>query len=347
MVQGAVGGEAARKCLNSIRKHLPGAEIILSTWQGSDITGLDYDVLVLSKDPGAKYFNTGYSVLNNGNRQIVSSSAGMKKATRKYILRFRTDFVLESNEFLRYWDAYPKRRAEYALFSHRVLADVLFSRFCAHTTGIPTPFHISDFWMFGLADDVKEYYCSAPILKENELGEYDFVHPERVPYPDMTFKFPLEQHFCYSYVKSKIPELELRDWSDWNSTNIDLANNIIFNNFVLLSHDQSGIWSDKHAWSILTEDYVHGIINHYYFQDRYKFYCDPSYTPRRLRKTDENPFADMLRVLREPVKFLYRCARRVYDWARAVVSLLYRAIKKKTLAILRSVGHKSVLKTPE
>ena len=52
VVQGAVDPKNTPKCLTSIRKYLPGAEIILSTWEGTDCTGLDYDVLVLNKDPG-------------------------------------------------------------------------------------------------------------------------------------------------------------------------------------------------------------------------------------------------------------------------------------------------------
>ena len=53
IVQGAINKNETIKCLQSIRQYLPGAEIILSTWEGSNITDLDYDNLILSKDPGA------------------------------------------------------------------------------------------------------------------------------------------------------------------------------------------------------------------------------------------------------------------------------------------------------
>ena len=63
VVQGAIAGPSkdgkaypTRDCLLSIRRRLPGAEIILSTWKGSDVTGLDYDQLVLNDDPGAVEF---------------------------------------------------------------------------------------------------------------------------------------------------------------------------------------------------------------------------------------------------------------------------------------------------
>ena len=46
IVQGAIDIAETPKCLASIRKHLPEAEIILSTWNNEPVEGLDYDVLV-------------------------------------------------------------------------------------------------------------------------------------------------------------------------------------------------------------------------------------------------------------------------------------------------------------
>lgn len=46
VVQGAIDPHLTPMCLQSIRKHLPGAEIILSTWQNSRVDGLNYDKLV-------------------------------------------------------------------------------------------------------------------------------------------------------------------------------------------------------------------------------------------------------------------------------------------------------------
>ena len=44
IVQGPINKKETPKCLKSIRKFLPEAEIILSTWQGTDISNLDYDI---------------------------------------------------------------------------------------------------------------------------------------------------------------------------------------------------------------------------------------------------------------------------------------------------------------
>ena len=77
VVQGAINKEETPKCLKSIRKFLPEAEIILSTWEGSDISAIDglYDVLLLNKDPGCGYYYKNESGIksNNLNRQLVST----------------------------------------------------------------------------------------------------------------------------------------------------------------------------------------------------------------------------------------------------------------------------------
>ena len=65
IVQGAVDKKITPKTLKSVRKYLPNAEIILSTWEGTDISGLDYDIVLLSKDPGAYIFDWESKKLNN------------------------------------------------------------------------------------------------------------------------------------------------------------------------------------------------------------------------------------------------------------------------------------------
>ena len=81
VVQGAIDQNNTPLCITSIRKYLPKAEIILSTWEGSDTENLDYDILVLNKDPGG-YRDICTKFVNNLNRQLVSTSNGIKKASK-------------------------------------------------------------------------------------------------------------------------------------------------------------------------------------------------------------------------------------------------------------------------
>jgi hypothetical protein len=81
IVQGAIDPKLTLPCLRSIRAHLPGAEIILSTWEGSKTEGLDCDLLVLNADPGGKKHDFVHDGVNNTNRQLVSIQGGLAKAS--------------------------------------------------------------------------------------------------------------------------------------------------------------------------------------------------------------------------------------------------------------------------
>ena len=98
VVQGAINSEVTPKCLESIRKYLPEAEIILSTWEGSDVVRLDYDKLILNKDPGGADCSRDGKGINNCNRELVSTFEGLKLANRKYALKIRSDIVFINNK---------------------------------------------------------------------------------------------------------------------------------------------------------------------------------------------------------------------------------------------------------
>ena len=120
VVQGAISDKFTKRVLVSIRKYLPKSEIILSTWKGSDVSDLDYDQLVLSKDPGTKILLNNNIPLNL-NRQITSTLNGLRKATRKFALKIRTDIELTSDSFLNYFNKYNDYDYSYKFFQNRIL----------------------------------------------------------------------------------------------------------------------------------------------------------------------------------------------------------------------------------
>lgn len=102
VVQGAINPTETPKTLKSIREYLPDAQIILSTWEGADVNGLDYDILIENKDPGTVLLisRKNKKIYNNVNRQLLSIQEGLKKVERKYTLKFRSDLILENANFL-------------------------------------------------------------------------------------------------------------------------------------------------------------------------------------------------------------------------------------------------------
>ena len=143
------------RSLASVREHLPGARLILSTWPDQDLSGLDYDELVISDDPGPNiigYRNDGSPRQENYNRQIVSSLAGLRRVTTRYAMKLRADNYLTGDQFKRLQQAYPKRCASYRFLTERVVVNNTFTR--EYAKGQPVAFHACDFFYFGLTADV-------------------------------------------------------------------------------------------------------------------------------------------------------------------------------------------------
>lgn len=280
LVQGPINMEITPQSIESVRKYLPEAEIILSTWVGSNTTSLDYDILVLSEDPGGTIVNWPHIITNNCNRQLVGIQNGLKKVKRKYCLKLRTDFILLNDNILKYWDRFPFMGNTFKIFKHRILTCSVFSQIHAGPKKMPLPFDPSDFYLFALTKDLKDYFLDTVLMREDELTGYEpkFLYPDKLPFEGRGSKFSPEQHYCLSWVKRHIDGVKYADYTDWNDENFQLSNNILFSNFAFLSPAQSGITGEKYDRIMKMEDkFDDGMISYKKFQEIYKTYFDSNY----------------------------------------------------------------------
>ncbi len=148
--QFAVTEETTKVVCQRLKNLFPESELILSTWEGEQVEGIVYDKVLFNADPGA--YGCNYNdpkLLNNCNRMIVSTLAGIKAASRPYILRVRSDLFLVSKKFLHYFDKFPLYNKEYQFVKSRILAFSMWSirghKTCMFT--MAKPFHISD-WAY-------------------------------------------------------------------------------------------------------------------------------------------------------------------------------------------------------
>jgi len=245
VVQGAINKNLTPLCLKSIRKCLPDAKIILSTWEGSNIENLEFDEVVLNKDPGALECNIRkeYPIINNGNRQLVSVQQGLKRVRTKYALKMRTDLAMLGDDILFYFNSFPKRTDDFKLFKSRVIVGELFTRHNFHffTQGewhsVPKPFHPSDWFMFGETEDLRTYFEDTPLIPDEDMSNYLLKYPERCynnKYP-WSWRYATEQYYCYEAFKRKFPEIKFDDWTDWDDERIIISEKFIKNNFIILN----------------------------------------------------------------------------------------------------------------
>lgn len=312
IVQGGINAKETPLCLKSIRKYLPEAEIILSTWEGADVSELDYDVLILNKDPGAQsYLQNGKYYYNNINRQLLSTQEGLKRAKRTYSMKLRSDLILTGNKFLEQFDKFQKRSGNYNLFKRKILVPALFTkhtfRYNKHTL-YPIPFHISDWWFFGLTEDLKEYFLQTELVKEPEFTEYFNFNNKVSPYGDIKFKFAPEQYYGYSCFARNFSNIFMQDASDFNDKIIEIARECIVNNFIVLDFKHSGIYLKKYWYSRdekgAGEQYL-DLYCFYKYEYEYKKFCDSNYqiTDNEQKLFSNNDYAlDYLRMYKHLVR---------------------------------------------
>lgn len=165
------------RVLSSVRQYLPGAELILSTWNGSDAAAaLNPDLLVMSPDPGGMRYRSGHAFENNVNRQIRSTLAGLRQATRPYALKLRSDLELTGTGFLDAAERFPARMGSHRVFQRRVVISSLFTVNPQH--GGITLFHPGDWVQFGLTADLLKLW-KVPEANEEGLMRWYERHPVR------------------------------------------------------------------------------------------------------------------------------------------------------------------------
>lgn len=263
------------KCLNSIREYLPGAKIILSTWPNQNLQGLDYDQLVLCDDPGPnirQYKQNGEPRYYNNNRQIISTSEGLKQVNTKYAMKLRSDNYLTSNDFVRLQAKFRKRCDEYKFLQERVVMSNVFAR--QYSKGHKVAFHLNDFFYFGLTDDLLTMW-DLPLVK-------DFIPSEKQAYHDSHPNYVIDcaQLFWLMALNKFDTNIQLKHLLD-NSKDKLMQSNICYaNNVVIASPEEIGLGLCTRFLRKSRVSKPKGKCSHIYFyewQVLYKKYCDPKF----------------------------------------------------------------------
>ena len=129
-VSGRVDPALTSRCLRSLRRRLPGAEIVMATWDYCDVPDAWrplYDRLLRLPDPGAEYYDAGRTKLCNVARILDAASRGVAAASRPRVLRMRSDMELRSSGFLDYADRFPLRDQSITVARRKIVTGSLFS----------------------------------------------------------------------------------------------------------------------------------------------------------------------------------------------------------------------------
>ncbi len=236
-------------CLR-IKELFPQSELILSTWEGAKTDGIVYDKLVLSSDPGGVWFDLeDRNFTNNCNRLIVSTQAGIQAATRKYVLKLRSDLFVLSKSFLNYFDRFPHFDKKLKFVKNRIIAFSL-DTIKGHKIGDfiqMRPYHISDWAYFGYKEDLWDLY-NVPLTEEPEFSRYFMDRPKHFfdIHPARLWKMPPEQYITLNFLK-KHTDIEFEHMSDVGHQNVWRSEQLLSNNFLVLDQTQFALFSLKYA----------------------------------------------------------------------------------------------------
>jgi hypothetical protein len=275
-VAGAEEG-MTQAAVRSVRKVLPGAKVIVSTWLGSAAEALGADHIVYSPDPGSNPYGPGKRP-NNVNRQIAAMRAGLERVTTRWTLKLRSDTVLVSDGMVSRWGRYPERHPYLRVFDRRIVTSALLTYH--PTLGLrsnlftPFLFHVNDMIQFGLTTDMRRLW-GIPFMpeadfsyfsKEALVGKLDNISNRRVP-----------EDYIWTRVLQAAGFPTNDSWLDFQPKLLPLSELSIVNNFQLLDHADMGFVCLKYP-NFGDDHHPIGVpfFTHRKWLSLYGRHCDPS-----------------------------------------------------------------------
>lgn len=261
VIQGPVKRKYLTRCLESVKQHLPNAQIIISAWD-EDLSQYDADVKINNSPiPPSQCSKLDGALGNNLNRQLVSTISGLKRATRKYSVKMRGDIILSCDAFLRYYIVFPELRNEkYAFSRQRMLITNLFTRSPKKSSFL---FHPSDIVMFGLTADLIDYF-DIPLQSDFDV-EYFLLHDKESPKSKLWSSrlFP-EQYIMTEWLKKMdksfmCPQLKYYSYTE---NDMNYFYNVFFSNYLLCDYrlfflpQKKSLYLSDYLNCIQQEDFV-------------------------------------------------------------------------------------------
>lgn len=240
-----LGAPSFSEMVRNTRKVLPGSTIILATWEGAEIPKcLGVDEVVFVEDPGAlaplKLID---NKLNNINRQIASTRAGMRQVKTRYAVKLRTDSFLEHASFIDFYEKQVRRDGR----SNRIVTSAFFTLDIRVFERIP--YHVSDWFQFGLTDVLRAYW-NVPFMTE-EAGRYYETHSHvsgsNVFERRFRAQFAVEQYICMNYAGT-IGYLVPEHISDTAAGVVADSQRFVATEVLVLDPWQCGFLLPKYQW---------------------------------------------------------------------------------------------------
>jgi hypothetical protein len=220
----------------SVRAFFPGSRVIVSTWAGHP--SISADEVVISHDPGS-ITDGGPHTINNINRQIVSTRAGLDRVRTPFAVKLRSDAVITGRGFLSLAAAFPLRSVHGRLFESRIVIPREFTR--SPRALVPLGYHPSDLFQFGHTSDL-QFYWNAPLVEAERLRSFILDSPPRRWFKMFDrFRYTTEQYLFLSALERKGFAQEFGNYAEISSGIIENSEHLLFNNFLPCEGEVLGV----------------------------------------------------------------------------------------------------------
>lgn len=253
VIQGPVTSSTSLVITN-IRKYFPNSEIVLSTWVGSDLSGVETgcDKIVLNEDPGATVFDFKDNKTNNLNRIIVSSLNGIKAAKNTKVVRLRSDILIINDNINKIVSGLCDNRSDQKLFEKKIVACDTFSLKLDYRRfrQMRLLFHVSDWIYIGCRSDLEELF-TIPLVSEPGYSQY-FIYYNKSNkdiFPSRLWNMSPEQYITSTNARKQFGEkIFFPDYTRFNDQDVLLSMKFIVDNFNILSLNELGVINLKNEY---------------------------------------------------------------------------------------------------
>lgn len=235
-------GRSVLDGIKSAREIFPKAEIIFSTWEGLEEPEkyqAACDKVILSPVVGSAFRDPFSGIEDNAHRQIITTIAGIKAVSRKYSFKMRSDAVFCSDVLAQAREPLlpesPLRVVKKAL--------IALSYGTIDPAEIPYLFHVGDLAMFGLTEDMRNYW-NADVPFKN-IGASFWQHLKyKLWFGQTGFRFTrtsAEQRIVLDFLRRNGQSVEL-PYIDYVSPSLAYHSEVaLFGNFFFVETERSGM----------------------------------------------------------------------------------------------------------
>lgn len=217
------------------------------------------------------------SGMNHGNLQIAAAQAGLTRASKHRVLRVRNDMIFVDASFIdQYFEICSFPRRSIRAFKERVLIPSLFTLNPFGDERLP--FHYSDWFHFGLTDDVKMYW-DVPFIGLADAVHYK-VRPHAPHSNEMERRFytriGVEQILGSNLARRQYPQATLDYHNDLRDADLSLL--ILANEFAVIDLSKSLLFFEKYQKFINSDLGDHICLSH----DHWRRLATTGVEPRRI-----------------------------------------------------------------